>query len=110
MIEFYCSLSQSTRIRASILAQYRLICLPVLFLLVLQTAAATTYYVDAVTGADSNSGTSTAAPWKTIKKVNSRTYGSGDEVLLPCLRGEATPPSLPTSIWCDTAGALHAHR
>lgn len=45
---------------------------------------ATTYYVDSVSGVDTNNGTSTATPWKTIVKVNGRTYAAGDEILFKC--------------------------
>jgi len=42
----------------------------------------TTYYVDASAGADGNPGTSQAAPWKTLAKVNTITFGAGDKILL----------------------------
>jgi parallel beta-helix repeat protein len=42
----------------------------------------TTYYVDATGGADSNAGTSQAAPWKTLAKVNATTFSQGDKILL----------------------------
>lgn len=45
-------------------------------------AAGTTYYVDAAQGSDSNSGTSEAAAWKTLGKVNSVTFSPGDRILL----------------------------
>jgi hypothetical protein len=41
---------------------------------------AATYYVSP-TGNDSNNGTSTSTPWKTISKVNSVTLSAGDRVL-----------------------------
>lgn len=47
---------------------------------------ATTYYVDASGGSDSNNGKTTATPWKTIAKVNSATLAAGDFVLFK--RGE----------------------
>jgi hypothetical protein len=47
---------------------------------------ATTYYVDATSGLDSNNGTSTATAWKTIAKVNSAALKAGDFVLFK--RGE----------------------
>jgi hypothetical protein len=54
------------------------------------TASATgkVYYVDATGGNDSNSGTSTATPWKTLAKVMSaaRNLKPGDQILLK--RGE----------------------
>jgi hypothetical protein len=40
-----------------------------------------TYYVDSLAGSDTNSGRSTAAPWKTIAKVNVGPYSSGDSIL-----------------------------
>ncbi len=48
----------------------------------LQPVRATTYYVDAAGGADSNSGVSPAQPWKSLEKVNSTTFALGDRVLL----------------------------
>jgi hypothetical protein len=42
----------------------------------------TAYYVDATAGADANAGTSPAAAWKTLAKVNSMTFGAGDKILL----------------------------
>ncbi|MDE1175012.1 MAG: hypothetical protein PW789_00200 [Edaphobacter sp.] len=48
------------------------------------TAGATTYYVSP-TGNNLYPGTSTTQPWKTIAKVNSTTFSSGDQILF--LRG-----------------------
>ncbi|GAA2235630.1 hypothetical protein GCM10009851_20810 [Herbiconiux moechotypicola] len=45
-------------------------------------AVGTTYYVDAAAGADTNSGTSESAPWKTLGKVNTLTPGPGTRILL----------------------------
>ncbi|XVQ08616.1 hypothetical protein ACQP1W_39600 [Spirillospora sp. CA-255316] len=45
-------------------------------------AAGTTYYVDATGGSDAASGTSTRTPWRTLGKVNARTFGPADRVLL----------------------------
>lgn len=47
---------------------------------------ASTYYVDATGGLDANSGTSTDAAWKTIAKVNAKTFSAGDYVYFK--RGE----------------------
>ena len=47
---------------------------------------ATTYYVDATNGNDSNTGTSEALPWKTIAKVNASNFQPGDFILFK--RGE----------------------
>jgi hypothetical protein len=44
-------------------------------------AYATTYYVDSVSGSDTNSGTSTMTPWKTLTKVNGVTFVAGDSIL-----------------------------
>jgi parallel beta-helix repeat protein len=44
-------------------------------------ANAATYYVDAVNGKDTNTGTSISAPWKSIAKVNSFSFKPGDNVL-----------------------------
>lgn len=45
--------------------------------------AATAYYVSSSTGSDTNSGTSSASPWRTFAKVNSATtYVAGDSILL----------------------------
>lgn len=45
-------------------------------------ATNTTYYVDATGGADSNAGTSPAAAWRTLAKVNATTFAAGDQILL----------------------------
>lgn len=42
---------------------------------------ATTYYVDATNGNDSNPGTSQSAPWKTVAKVNASSFSAGDAIL-----------------------------
>ena len=42
---------------------------------------AATYYVNATSGNDANSGTSTSSPWKTISKVNSKSFSPGDNIL-----------------------------
>ena len=39
------------------------------------------YYVDSVAGSDDNSGNSADAPWKTLDKVNRKTFGPGDAIL-----------------------------
>src|SRR5678815_991081 len=45
------------------------------------SAANTTYYVDCAAGNDANNGTSTSTPWRTLTKVNSLTFGPGDQIL-----------------------------
>lgn len=42
----------------------------------------TTYFVDAASGSDGNAGTSQAAAWKTLAKVNTMTFAAGDKILL----------------------------
>ncbi|MGE5314206.1 MAG: right-handed parallel beta-helix repeat-containing protein [Acidobacteriota bacterium] len=44
-----------------------------------QAYGLTSYYV-ASNGSDSNNGTSTSTPWKSISKVNSTTFASGDAI------------------------------
>ena len=55
-----------------------------LLLLVALPASATTYYVDSVSGSDSNNGTSTGTPWQTIAKINAQSFNPGDSILLKC--------------------------
>jgi hypothetical protein len=43
---------------------------------------ATTYYVNSTSGNDSSKGTSSAAAWRTIQKVNSSVFAPGDHILL----------------------------
>ncbi len=43
-----------------------------------------TYYVSSSAGNDSNAGTSISAPWKTIAKVNGRSFSAGDSILFKC--------------------------
>jgi len=44
-------------------------------------SGAATYYVDSQTGRDSNSGTSSAVPWKSLDKVNRTAFRAGDVIL-----------------------------
>src|SRR5688572_13432041 len=44
-------------------------------------AVGTTYYIDCAAGNDSNNGTSTTTPWRTITKVNTTTFTAGDSIL-----------------------------
>ena len=53
----------------------------VVVLTLCQTGLATTYYVDSNNGNDSNTGTSETTSWKTIAKVNSSLFQSGDFIL-----------------------------
>jgi parallel beta-helix repeat protein len=45
-------------------------------------ATNTAYYVDATNGSDGNAGTSAAAAWQTLAKVNATTFTQGDRILL----------------------------
>ncbi len=40
----------------------------------------TNYYVDSVSGSDSNSGTSTSSPWRSLTPVQNRTFQPGEAV------------------------------
>jgi len=44
-------------------------------------AVAKTYYIDATNGNDENTGTSKTLAWKTLSKVNSKTYIADDKIL-----------------------------
>ncbi len=48
--------------------------------LLTSAASAATYYVDDAAGADTNSGTSTSAAWKTVTRVNAQSLLPGDTV------------------------------
>jgi len=45
-------------------------------------AAGTTYYVDSERGSDENDGTSGETAWKSFVKMNAKTFGPGDAILL----------------------------
>jgi Right handed beta helix region len=54
------------------------------------------YYVDASAGQDSNPGTSSSAPWKSLEKLNTTTFAAGDRVLFKSgetWRGQLIPKS-----------------
>ena len=55
-------------------------------LLICSPLFATTFYVDATNGSDSNSGTSTSSAWKSAAKAQSTTLQAGDSLLFK--RGE----------------------
>ncbi len=42
---------------------------------------AQTYYIDALNGNDSNSGTTTSSPWRSLAKVNITTFPAGAKIL-----------------------------
>lgn len=44
-------------------------------------AGGTTYYVDSISGRDSNPGTSVEGPWQTIARVNGYPFAPGDRIL-----------------------------
>ena len=65
-----------------------------------QHAYAATYYVDSVSGSDSNTGTSTSAPWQTIAHVNAQSFNPGDQILFKdgdTWREQLTVPSSGTT-------------
>ena len=47
-------------------------------------ASAKTYYVSQSTGSDSNSGLTSAVPWKTLAKASTAVLNAGDAILLKC--------------------------
>lgn len=51
-----------------------------------------TYYLDAASGNDNNTGTSVGKPWKSVEKINGLRLKAGDRVLLK--RGETFPGEL----------------
>src|SRR3546814_21133326 len=58
--------------------------------------AALTYYVDAETGADRNTGIVEPEAWRTIERVNAARLDPGDRVLFrrgPAFGGELAPPA-----------------
>ena len=57
-----------------------IVCVLVTMVLISAPGWTTTYYVSN-TGSDSSSGTSTGSPWKTVSKVNSRSFSPGDNIL-----------------------------
>ncbi len=63
-----------------------------IFFLAVQAAGATTYYVSSSSGNDGNSGTSSAAAWQTVTKVNGHTFSPGDSILFR--RGDVWNESL----------------
>ena len=58
----------------------KLFLIALLFFIV--TAKATTYYIDSVAGLDTNNGTSSTMPWKSISMLNNLTLLPNDMVLL----------------------------
>ena len=58
----------------------------------LSSAGATTYYVSASAGSDSNAGTSSGVAWQTVAKVNAQAFLPGDSILFR--RGDVWNESL----------------
>jgi hypothetical protein len=78
------------------------------------SANATTYYFDAIRGADANDGTTAASAWQTLERVNSASLEPGDHVLFrrgQVWHGQLAPrtsgrPGLPLLFDCYGIGAL----
>jgi parallel beta-helix repeat protein len=62
------------------------------------------YYLDAISGSDSNNGTAMATPFKTISRLTSVTFLPGDQILFRAGQTHATATSL-TVFANGTAGA-----
>ncbi len=78
-----------------------LFCVLVVFVLISSTGWAATYYVSNG-GNDGNTGTSSSAPWKTVSKVNSRSFSPGDKILFE--RGSSWNEQLKPSSSGSAAG------
>lgn len=79
-----------------------------LALVLLASPAWATYYVDPVSGSDSNAGTSTGAPWKTCTKVNSSVSAAGSDVsFLAGTTFDAT--TCPLGVTIDWTGSASNH-
>ena len=75
-----------------------------LIALPLSGAMATTYYIDSVAGLDTNNGTTTGTPWKTLTKVNGFGFLPGDSVLFK--RGSSWTGTLSPSANGSSTGQL----
>ncbi|MGG1555413.1 DUF7594 domain-containing protein [Paenibacillus ferrarius] len=74
--------AQWTRLPAGLLALILVVSMLVLPMAPSKALANnTTYYIDSVSGNDSNNGTSSSTPWKTLAKVNATTFQPGDSIL-----------------------------
>src|SRR5512133_1133933 len=62
-----------------------------------------TYYVDSMTGSDSNSGDSPDAAWRNLDKINDRTFAAGDVINLA--RGSDWTGKRGTSATLELKGA-----
>ncbi len=54
---------------------------PIIASLSLTEPGPATYYLDSVSGSDSNAGTSPDQAWKTLARANEQTFGPGDKLL-----------------------------
>ncbi|MDR3668679.1 MAG: choice-of-anchor Q domain-containing protein [Ignavibacteriaceae bacterium] len=54
----------------------------VTLLFIINTAFATTYYIDSINGNDKNPGITTSSPWNTLHKINIFKFKTGDTVSL----------------------------
>lgn len=70
-----------TRLFAKSLSTLLTLCLALISFGLSPSAQAVIYYIDAVTGNDNNSGTSTDSPWRTPSKVSNTRFKPGDQVL-----------------------------
>ena len=64
---------------------------------------ATTYYVAASGGSNTNAGTSTSAPWSSINEGDSKSTVAGDVVYV---KGGTTYTASSTLAWSSRAGAV----
>ena len=58
-----------------------------IFLFAVSSGFSTVYYIDASSGSDSNTGTSSTSAWRTISKINDSSFQPGDQILFK--RGES---------------------
>lgn len=81
-----------------------LFCTTLMFMVISSIGWAATYYVSN-NGNDGNAGTSSSAPWKTVSKVNSRSFSPGDKILFE--RGGSWNEQLkPSSSGSDAGGYI----
>lgn len=72
----------------------------ILFVCLLQSSFATTYYI-AANGNDANNGTAQATPWQTLSKVNATSFQPGDNILFrrgDTFYGKIILPESPNSV------------
>ena len=77
-------------------SNYTLLLITLILLGDIQLSFAKNYYVDDIKGNDSNSGLTQIDAWKTLIKVNSVTFTTGDSVLFKrsgVWRGQLLPQS-----------------